>query len=69
MDNNYKWFLKNDLFILLYKEIIDINSNEILLKTVDFELSYKEDNFSNKGFIASLVELNKLNEVLFSYNK
>lgn len=57
--------LKNDSFILLYKEIIDINSNEILLKTVDFELSYKEDNFSNKGFIASLVELNKLNEVYF----
>lgn len=57
--------LKNDLFILLYKEIIDINSNKILLKTVDFELNYKEDNFSNKGFIASLLELNKLNEVYF----
>ena len=57
--------LKEDYFELLYRNIIDMDSKTILHKTISFELIYKEDNISYKGFIAPILELNKLDEVYF----
>jgi EAL domain-containing protein (putative c-di-GMP-specific phosphodiesterase class I) len=55
--------LKEDHFKLLYRDIIGIDLKAVLHKTISFELEYKENNISYKDFIASILELNKLDEV------
>lgn len=55
--------LKEDHFELVYRKVVDVNLKNILHKTISFELNHEKDNFSYKGFIASVLELNRLNDV------
>lgn len=55
--------LEKDYFKLLYRNVIEINLNEIIHKTMSFELNYQNDNFSYKGLIPSILELGRLSDV------
>ena len=55
--------LEKDYFKLLYRNVVEINLNEIIHKTMSFELNYQNDNFSYKGLIPSILELGRLSDV------
>ena len=62
--------LKEDCFELVYRNVVDINLKNMIHKTISFELNYKEENLSYKDFIASVLELDRLNDVyLYIINK
>ena len=55
--------LKEDNFVLIYKDIIDLKSKKVSFKTIDFELNYQNDKLSYQSFMASVLQLNKLNDI------
>ncbi len=55
--------LQEDNFKLIYRDVLDINLQTIIHKTISFELNYKGENFPYKEFIASVLELDRLNDV------
>ena len=55
--------LEEDYFKLLYRNVLDINLKDVLLKTISFELNYDQNSFSYQGFIAPILELGRLNEI------
>ena len=55
--------LEKDYFKLLYRNVIEINLNEVIHKTMSFELKHQNDNFSYKGLIPSILELGRLSDV------
>ena len=61
--NTINLSLENDYFKLLYRDVIDINLENIIQKTISFELNYKDNNFSYIGLIPSLLAQGRLSEV------
>ncbi len=55
--------LKEDNFVLIYKDIIDLKSKKVSFKTIYFELNYQNDKLSYQSFMASVLQLNKLNDI------
>ncbi|RXK11792.1 diguanylate cyclase [Halarcobacter mediterraneus] len=54
---------ENDYFNILYRDVLDIDSKEIVYKTISFEIKTKNKTYSYGEFIASVIELNLLEEV------
>lgn len=61
--NTINLSLENDYFKLLYRDVIDINLENIIQKTISFELNYEDNNFSYIGLIPSLLAQGRLSEV------
>ncbi|QDF28725.1 bifunctional diguanylate cyclase/phosphodiesterase [Halarcobacter anaerophilus] len=54
---------ENEQFNILYKDVISLDSKDIIYETVSFEIKTKDKTYSYNEFISHAIELNLLEEV------